>query len=38
VARIDENRNIYITFIWKPEGRRGLVRPNIDGNIEIDVK
>jgi hypothetical protein len=32
-----ENRNTYIVFIWKPGGRRGFERPNVDGNIEIDV-
>jgi len=33
-----ENRNRYIIFTWISEGRRRFERPNVDGNIEVDVK
>jgi hypothetical protein len=35
---MDENRNTDLIIIWKPEGRRGFERPNVDGNIEIYIK
>jgi hypothetical protein len=33
VARIGEERGVYRVFVGKPEGKRSLGRPNVDGRI-----
>jgi hypothetical protein len=40
VARMGERRCVYRVLVWKPEGKRPLVRPTLRGedNIKIDLQ